>query len=728
MAENQIQIPETLCIRCQTRYQENDLFVGKKVSCKKCGNSFDAYRIDITEDDLSVGKIAMAYKFITEKQLQEALIIYRFADESGRNETLSEILAKKNFVTQAQMKILHYVVDFFRLRKLDQKFGEIAVSKVYLTKENISKAAEIQSKEFKENKSVRKIGDILIELGYLTKEQCDSILIEQKRIDPLPPVIETSKDSFPGILKEVKDDEVMLITSEDKLTTHIKKLKEFSDKLSPESIKIFLKKKGIIYGIINDLEIQNFINQPFSIDNPDNNFIIAIGKPSKHGKSAYIKYYFEIDHLKAGSVANEGKIDFKDRGKIPHVKNGALLAEKIPMVKGETGIDVYGRPINIPDVRDISLKSGKNTQLSNDELQIFATADGQPKALPGARFEVISEIHIMGDVGYETGHVIFEGCIDVKGSIQNGFQVKCASLKVQEILAADIDVSGDINVDGGILGTKIRCGGNINAKFINNAKILAYGNINVKKEIFECDIKISGLCSSPQGKIISSNVSAKKGIVSEDIGTEMSKPCKLRVGVEDHVEAEIEEINQVLAIKYEKLEELKVKESSLEQAQAAAYNDTGELASAQDKEMMKKDLVNKKIVELRENKETEALARAELLIKEIVRKISEIDESMDKLFDKQEVIQKTLAEIKENKNIIETEIKDLAGKKEKIIEWAKQDKPNPTIKVASTIYEKTTIFGTRASVVLDNNYKKVNIREVMISDPDSDPIWEIRIS
>ena len=52
-------------------------------------------------------------------------------------------------------------------------------------------------------------------------------------------------------------------------------------------------------------------------------------------------------------------------------------------------------------------------------------------------------------------------------------------------------------------------------------------------EIFGCTIEANGQVIISNGKIIASNVGAKKGIQTKDIGTEASKPSEITVGI-DH--------------------------------------------------------------------------------------------------------------------------------------------------------------------------------------------------
>ena len=81
----------------------------------------------------------------------------------------------------------------------------------------------------------------------------------------------------------------------------------------------------------------------------------------------------------------------------------------------------------------------------------------------------------------------------------------------------------------------------------------------VAKEIINSEVRISGECNIQDGKIISSSVTALKGILVGDVGTELSSPSKLSPGVDAHIEKETEEIHRILDKKNERSEELKAK-------------------------------------------------------------------------------------------------------------------------------------------------------------------------
>ena len=169
--------------------------------------------------------------------------------------------------------------------------------------------------------------------------------------------------------------------------------------------------------------------------------------PVQPGRPPKIKYHFETDPLKACTIDECGRIDFKNRGTIPQVEAGDIIAEIIPPVEGVAGKDIYGNPIPPPRYDAVMVSSGTGVQRSeNDPLKFVAQKKGRPEVLDNGMLRISNVLSIPGDIGLKTGHVEFDGHIEVADSVQEGYRVKGKSLTADEILHADVSVEGDIIV------------------------------------------------------------------------------------------------------------------------------------------------------------------------------------------------------------------------------------------------------------------------------------------
>ena len=516
-----------------------------------------------------------------------------------------------------------------------------------------------------------------------------------------------------------------LSVSENALTAYIRLRGDSPPSTSIKEVKDFLKQRRIIYGIVDDSLINGFFEDEAL---QKKGLKIAEGIPPKPGTDASVKYYFDIDHLKVGGAKAGGAVDFKDRGEIPHVKKGDLLAEKTPMIKGQPGIDVYGNPIPAPETRDMRLRCGGGAELAEDGLKVFAKTHGQPKCSFGGKISVFSEYKISGDVGLATGHIDFDGNVDVAGAVQDGFRVRGGSLKAKEILKADIEVTGDVRVSGGIIGARIRARGEVKAKYIENANIEVFGDVIAEKDIIGSEILASGACKVVRGKIISSMITAKQGIVAQDIGTQISKPCRLKAGAQDHIEKEVKGIHHALSRRRERLEELRSRRQALEQEELETHREMAELAQVQDRAMVEQRSLREETEDLRKKGKKEQLVQAENRVKELDAKIKTADEATNRLFDKQDQLLQDKTDIQKRIKNMEGEIEELNAEKQAIVEYARKQKRVPVVKAIGSILADTIISGAHSSMVLERTVRNVSVREVKITDPDSERKWEIRIT
>ncbi|MBN1932029.1 MAG: DUF342 domain-containing protein [Desulfobacterales bacterium] len=535
---------------------------------------------------------------------------------------------------------------------------------------------------------------------------------------------DTGENKNAAVVKAQKEGGLEFFVSERGMKATVRIKRPIEPIIAKRQIKDFLLKKAIIYGILDDIEINRFFEKKL----PESQiFEIAKGKPPEQGKDASIKYYFDKNPRKIGVVNSGGNIDFKDRGEVPYVKSGDLLAEKVPILKGNPGIDIYGNSVEPKEIKDIKLRCGTGTQLSEDGLKVFALVHGQPKISFNDKISVLTEYKIEGDIGLETGHINFDGNVDVKGTIQNGFRVKGFNIWAMEIGAAEIDAAGDIDVSGGIIGANIKAQGRIRAKFIKGAKISAYGNIIVEKEIVDSEINTSGACRVLKGKIISSVMAAKKGVTAIDIGSEVSNPCQLNVGVEEHIEKEINGIKDEILIRKNKLEKLQTMVSVSETRQQDIHKEITALAQVQDRAMVSRRTLENEMKALQEQGEGETFAQAENELKELAATAKRADEAINKLFEKQDQLFNSGAEIQKKIKEIHEEMDELRSQRNAIVTWSRKEKRVPIVKTPGKIFGGTIISGVHSSMVLKKNYRNVLIKEVEINHPNIATRWEMRL-
>jgi uncharacterized protein len=611
----------------------------------------------------------------------------------------------------------------------NNQFSSIAVEMNFVDQDKVDKALVVQARIFEKTKVSMSIGEILIEMGALTPAARDEIIgmlneIEAQRESAPPPT--PLKKSAPARSAKKGSSTLDISVSKDKLTASA-----YFDGEVPATdfdindVKTMLHAEGILHGIADDEQIRGFIDGQFCVGEQ---WTIATGTEPIPDTPPEIIYHFDTNPLKIGTLTENGLMDWKDRGTLPQVKEADLLAEKIPGPKGKEGMDVYGKKIPIPKTRELRFKCGKGARRSEDGLQVHATVSGIPKLSVVGEISVMSTLHIPGDISLETGHVTFDGHIEVTGAIEKGYRVKGESLRANEIRDAQIDVAGDITSMNGIFGATIRCGGNLRAGHIHNTNIILAGDIAVEKEIIESDIEANGRCLSNDGIIIASTISAKMGITAMDIGTRASNPSELIVGIDQQMEREIEATREkIQAIKAEH-EGLPKLIKDLKKRSDQLNTSLGEVAQEQDRCMVQHRRLQEKIEAGLLKKVGSEAEKLQKTIDELKIKQEAYDSDIAKLMEEDESISQQIATSEKSAAENAKTLEELKTHLDQITENQKMDRGIAIVKVGGNIYSGNAITGPHCKMVLQEDLQRVSIAETDQPDHDGVKRWRFELN
>ena len=555
---------------------------------------------------------------------------------------------------------------------------------------------------------------------------------------PGPPPVATEKQAAADPSKEAEPQETnipeleslgyKIVVPDDRLSARIFPPESLPDSLTLEVLKEYISKKGIVYGLIGDDDFTHILT---SLEPKEEGWFIAAGTPPQSGEDAKIIYHFDTEAHKVGTVRESGIIDFKDKGEIEQVKEGGLLAEKVPLVKEVPGKDVFGQMIPVDKAQDVLLLAGENTKVSEDGLKISAKTGGRPALAKDGGISVYPELRIEGDVGLETGHLQFNGHINVRGIIQEGFRVKGGRLTALEINKAEVNIEGDIDIQGGIIGSKVKTNGSIKARYIEASTIRALGDISVRDEVLHGDIEVNGLflMSSQAGKIISSTISARKGMEAAIIGSDASRACTLIIGVDSQAKA----LSKYLGLEIEnRIREQEVCRKEIEKWQRESKNYDGQiahLAQVQERGSREQKSLKIQIEELTQKNELTRLSQAEWENKNLELNIESAEISLNLLMDQQDQVVETI--LARQKAIKEDDqaILGLTAQIEKIKQEASQENIHSFLKVQQIIHAGTMIKGKEASLTINSDLKRVQFteRQATVTDESGQPVtlWEI---
>lgn len=305
-------------------------------------------------------------------------------------------------------------------------------------------------------------------------------------------------------------------------------------------------------------------------------FLVARGRPPVNGQDGRIDYRFETRGLAARPLELEdGRVDYYNLNAVQTASSGQVLAVRIAPTAGLPGLTVTGRPLGAKSGRDVRLPKGKNTDANPanpDEL--VAVLTGQVLFQAG-KVNVLPVYEVRGDVDFGTGNIDFVGTVTIQGSVASGFVVRASgNVEVRgSVEAASILAGGDVIIHRGVQGGDRGrlTGRNIQAKFIQNCRVEATGDVLIDEALMYADVSSQGRVEvrGSKGRIVGGLVRAVQEVNARVIGSKLGTRTEIMVGVNPDIRAEFDQVNKDLAARERQLEEVVKGVKVLKEATAA---------------------------------------------------------------------------------------------------------------------------------------------------------------
>ena len=295
-----------------------------------------------------------------------------------------------------------------------------------------------------------------------------------------------------------------------------------------------LNEAGVVYGI-SEGAIETGIRSLTP-------FVCAEGLAPIPGENAYIDRKFNLGTQGKPTLDEYGKADYKDLNLFVLAKENQTLAIRIPQTKGTPGRNILGAEVPAQNGRPCPMPEGKNTKVVG-EHRLIATVNGQIVD-KGSRINVDPRLEIKGGVGVSTGDIEFDGTIQIRGDVEQGFSVKATG---------DIEIKGSVNgafvqgrnvyISGGITGAdraKVYAEQDVRTAFAENALIEA------GKDVFVADIALHSqiragkrlIMESKHGQIMGGHCVAGEEVSVKIIGNSSFVVTKVSVGVDPNLQKE----------------------------------------------------------------------------------------------------------------------------------------------------------------------------------------------
>jgi len=679
-------------------------------------------------------KIALKKNLISESDYKKA--VNACSSSENFENALKDYFITHNLIPFKTLEHLISSIGAIKILKRNIRFGGIAVEMGFLNHQVLEIALEQQKQDIENKKTPKLIGEILIESGFLIKEQVRLIIQEKEKqaytVVPVNKKVSSKKKTDPGknvrkASKTKKIQEGMLLDIEDNgMSAFLQKTVDFNYLITAEDIRSILLSENIQYGIKDDLAIEAFINSSLFVNS---RFKIASGSPIVQGKDATIEYYFDTDYLMAGDVDEQGNIDFKNRGEIPVIDEKTLIAEKFPFKLPENGKDVFNNELLSEPIVDMPLKTRTGAILSEDEMKLYSKISGHPKLSWSGNINVLDTILVEGDVGYETGHINFEGNIDIQGRLKNGFRVDGVDITLGEVDGGQIHAQGDVTVVNGINNATIYSRGHVFAKYIHNSEINCLGNLSVEKEIVDTNIVSSGLCKIESGGIVNSTVYFYQGVYAKNIGTEKTNANTIGIGQDLFVSNELKTIEKDI-IELEKTRLLlEEKKDELLSDSKDYYNTTSQIAHELDKIIEDRQSMEKQLASLENHPEEGGqISHLKSELKQKKKLFSRLDKELNERFNVSERNDAKIKEIDTDYDNLDDQIDDLNQEKSNFTNWSTCNIGKPVITVADRIFSGTLIKSAHCKKRIDETIRNVRIEETIHQQSARDSnIYEIKI-
>lgn len=326
-----------------------------------------------------------------------------------------------------------------------------------------------------------------------------------------------------------------------------------------KDVEADFQRMKIKFGVKKEV-IETFLKEKIYLQD----VIFAEGTEPIDGHDAELKYYFSTEHVTRPKMNEDGTVDFHKLDVISSVKTGDVVAEIIPEDKGEPGRNIYG-VLNPPKkVARKIFRYGRNLQVSDDGCKLISLVTGHVELVDG-KVMVSNEYEVMSDVDNSIGDIEFDGNVYIKGNVLSGFKVSATGDVIVNgvVEGAEIKAGGDIILHRGILGMDkgiLEAGGNITAKFIENANVKSGGDIDTNA-IMHSNVSANGIIEvhGKKGSLTGGVVRAGSKVVAKIIGSEMGTSTVISVGTAPDLILEIEELKtQILAARKDREKHVQV--------------------------------------------------------------------------------------------------------------------------------------------------------------------------
>lgn len=336
----------------------------------------------------------------------------------------------------------------------------------------------------------------------------------------------------------------ILDVSPDKMSATLMVFDDDEKELNEDIIMTFLHENRIVYGIDEEAVSRIVSGEAYYED-----VTIAKGTPAVHGIDGYFDYTFNPTPETKPIILEDGSVDYNMLGKIELVYKDQLLATYIPLKEGTDGQNIYGEVIKAKTPVDLKPLKVNNADYDPSTFEYYSVIEGKATVENGT-LKVTPVFVVEDNLEAATGDLNFHGDVIVKGNVFSNVTIKTTgNITINgHVEIATLIAGKDILLKNGMQGSgvgKIKCGGNLMAKFLEQTIVNCDGNIDTNA-ILNCEV-ISGkkiTVAGTRGAILGGSVYAAEEIEAYSLGNRVGVTTKIVVGLETDFKIAVTKVDE----------------------------------------------------------------------------------------------------------------------------------------------------------------------------------------
>jgi len=263
---------------------------------------------------------------------------------------------------------------------------------------------------------------------------------------------------------------------------------------------------------------------------------VARGILPLDGRDSFLRFDIEIGPF-PGKILGNGKIDFRERKMFVGVKEGQVIATKIPATAGTPGINVLGAEIPQQAGKDIPVTVSEDAEYDEANGVIRALRSGILSLVNENSIKVCAKQIISGDIDFSTGNIESKDAVEISGSVLSGFEVHTLGdlLINGSVRSASIHCQGNLIIKEGIIGkdSKIQVRGDADFLFMELGHLRSGGRVIIRKQAYYSEIMADGDIHGHEDSQIMAGLLLSGGSISlGSVGSSNAPPTLLGAGIE----------------------------------------------------------------------------------------------------------------------------------------------------------------------------------------------------